>query len=259
MDSPRWNPGRYEARASFVPRLALDLVDLLDARPGERVLDLGCGTGTLTARIAASGARVVGVDGSPEMIEAAREREPALTFAIADGQALSFAGEFDAVFSNAALHWMPRAPDVAAGVARSLKPGGRFVAEFGGEGCLDRFLGAVSAALSARGEDPRAWTGWYFPPLAEYVGILTAAGLDVRLAHRFDRPTLVEGSDGLREWLRVFRPRLEAVLGDGWTGFVRDVEERCLPLRCEQGWMLDYVRLRIVSSKRRVYGSVPSC
>jgi trans-aconitate methyltransferase len=250
MNPSRWNPDRYDARASFVQRLAADLVDLLALGGSERVLDLGCGTGVFTAKIAATGAKVVGIDASPEMIEAARQREPGLTFVVGDGQALSFSGEFDAVFSNAALHWMPRANDVAAGIARSLRPGGRFVAELGGKGCLDRFLGAVLPALAARGEDPGAWVRWYFPDLAEYVAVLRAAGLDVTFAHLFERPTFVEGSDGLREWLRTFRPQLETRLGDGWSAFVRDVEERCQPaLRCDGGWMLDYVRLRIVARR----------
>jgi trans-aconitate methyltransferase len=251
MQTTRWNPDRYDSHAAFVARLAADLVDLLAPRPGERVLDLGCGTGALSAQIARAGAAVVGLDASAEMVEAARQREPSLRFVVGDAQALPFEGEFDAVFSNAALHWMPRAADVAAGVARSLRPGGRFVAELGGKGCIDAFLRAVSPALAARGEDPAAWVGWYFPDVAEYVGILTAAGLEVKLAHLFDRPTPVAGSDGLREWLRTFRPGLETRLGDGWSAFVREVEERCSPaLRRDDGWVLDYVRLRVVATRR---------
>jgi trans-aconitate methyltransferase len=248
MHTTRWSPDRYDARASFVPRLAADLVDLLGPRPGERVLDLGCGTGTLTAEIARRGATVVGVDASAEMIEAARQREPALRFEVGDGEALTSAGEFDAVFSNAALHWMPRATAVAAGVARSLRPEGRFVAEFGGKGCIATLLAAVRPALAARGEDPADWVRWYFPGVAEYVGVLDGAGFEVKLAHLFDRPTFVDGADGLREWIRTFRAGLEPRLGDAWSGFVHDVEERCSPaLRKGDGWMLDYVRLRVVA------------
>jgi trans-aconitate methyltransferase len=247
----KWNPDRYDARASFVHRLAADLVDLLDARAAERVLDLGCGTGALTAQIARTGASVVGLDASPEMIEAARQREPSLAFVVGDGQSLPYAGEFDAVFSNAALHWMPRASDVAAGVSRSLRPGGRFVAEFGGKGCIRTLVGAVSTTLTAHGEDPGDWIRWYFPDVAEYVGVLASAGFDVKLAHRFERPTPVAGDDGLREWLRTFLPRIEARLGDGWSAFAREVEERCTPtLRREGGWVLDYVRLRVVAERR---------
>ncbi len=250
--SQKWDPALYSARASFVHRLAADLATLLAPRPHERVLDLGCGTGELTSKIAASGAAVVGFDASREMIEAARRRAPELTFVEGDGQALPFSSEFDAVFSNAALHWMPRAGDVAAGIARSLRPGGRFVAEFGGKGCIGTVSDAVGAALRSRGQDPGAWLRWYFPDVAEYVGVLTAARLEVKLAHLFERPTPVEGDEGLRVWLRTFLPLLEAQLGDGWNDFAREVEQRCEPaLRHEGGWLLDYVRLRVVAVRPR--------
>jgi trans-aconitate methyltransferase len=243
-----WDPALYAARASFVHRLAADLVDLLAPRPRERVLDLGCGAGELTERIAATGATVVGLDASPEMLDAARRRAPRLKFVAGDGQALRFDSEFDAVFSNAALHWMPRADDVAAGVARSLRPGGRFVAELGGRGCVATVCEAVAAALVRRGDDPGHWLRWYFPDVREYVTVLAAAGLDVRLAHLFERPTRVEGDEGLRQWLRTFLPRLEPHLGGSWTDFAREVETRCEPeLRREGGWVLDYVRLRVVA------------
>lgn len=251
-ESQKWDPALYTARASFVHRLAADLVDLLAPRAQERVLDLGCGTGELTSKIAASGAVVVGLDASPEMIEAARRRAPDLTFVEGDGQALPFSSEFDAVFSNAALHWMPRAGHVAAGVACSLRPGGRFVAEFGGKGCIGAVSGAVAAALRGRGQEPGAWLRWYFPDVAEYVGVLSAAGLEVKLAHLFERPTPVEGDEGLRAWLRTFLPLLEDSLGGDWNDFAREVEQRCEPaLRREGGWLLDYVRLRVVAVRPR--------
>ena len=246
----KWDPAVYSAHASFVPRLASDLVDLLAPRARERVLDLGCGPGELSAKIAAAGATVVGLDASQAMIDAARRLAPELTFVVGDGQALPFASEFDAVFSNAALHWMPRATDVAAGVARGLRPGGRFVAEFGGKGCIATVRRAVAMALGRRGRDPADWLGWYFPDVPEYVEVLTAAGLTVRLAHLFDRPTPVEGDAGLRGWLRTFLPGLGTLLGDGWNDFAREVEQHCEPtLRREGGWLLDYVRLRIVAER----------
>src|SRR5882724_1016627 len=124
-----WNPAHYDRAGAFVPRLASDLIDLLAPQPGERVLDLGCGTGDLTQQLADAGARPFGLDASSDMVSAARRKHPNLSFEVGDGQELRFDREFDAVFSNAALHWMPRAADVAAGVARALRPGGRFVAE----------------------------------------------------------------------------------------------------------------------------------
>jgi len=253
----KWDPNLYGARASFVHRMAGDLVELLAPKAGERVLDLGCGPGDLTTTLHGAGATVVGLDASPEMIATARARAGASgpSFVVGDGQSLSYDGEFDAVFSNAALHWMPRASDVARGVARALRPGGRFVAEFGGHGCVARVRAGVSEALQRRGEDPGAWLRWYFPNVAEYVAVLAAAGFDVRLAHLFDRPTPIDGDDGLATWLRTFLPPLEDELGADWPAFVREVEASCEPFLRQrepsgQGrWVLDYVRLRVVAGR----------
>jgi trans-aconitate methyltransferase len=246
----RWDPALYHDRASFVHRIASDLVGVLAPRPGECVLDLGCGTGELTMAIAAAGASVIGLDASEEMVEAARRRAPDLAFVVGDGEALAYDGEFDAVFSNAALHWMRRADAVAAGVARALRPGGRMVAEFGGKGCIAKVRSAIEQVLRRMGEEPRNWLRWYFPDVAEYVGVLTGAGLDVTLAHLFDRPTPLEGDDALRDWLRLFLAPLVTHLGGRWDAFAREVEGLCRPaLRGEEGWVLDYVRLRVVARR----------
>jgi trans-aconitate methyltransferase len=252
----KWDPDLYGARASFVHRVASDLVDLLAPQPGERVLDVGCGTGELTSAIADAGASVVGLDASAEMIEAARRRSPSsperrLTFVVGDGESLAYDAEFDAVFSNAALHWMPRADLVAKGMARALGPGGRLVAEFGGKGCIATIHSAVDATLRRLGEEPQTWLRWYFPDVAEYVAVLAAAGFDISLAHRFDRPTPLEGDDALVDWMRLFLAPLAAHLGTRWTAFAREVESACAPaLRREGGWVLDYVRLRVVARRR---------
>jgi trans-aconitate methyltransferase len=259
----KWDPDLYSARAAFVHRIASDLVDLLGPQPRERVLDVGCGTGELTSAIAKAGASVVGLDASAEMIEAARRRWPIspahrLTFVVGDGEALAYTEEFDAVFSNAALHWMPRADLVAKGMARALCPGGRLVAEFGGKGCIATVHSAVDAALRRLGEDPRTWIRWYFPDVAEYVGVLSAAGFDVSLAHRFDRPTALEGEDALVDWMRLFLAPLAAHLGTRWTAFAGEIERACAPaLRREGGWLLDYVRLRVVARKKPDTGFKP--
>jgi trans-aconitate methyltransferase len=251
----KWDPALYGARASFVHEMVADLVALLAPRAGERVLDLGCGAGELALVIQGAGAAVVGVDGSPAMIDAARARAAASalpetpTFVVGDGQALAYRREFDAVFSNAALHWMPRSAEVARGVFEALRPGGRLVAEFGGHGCVAQVRAGVSEALLRRGEDPRGTLQWYFPDVAGYVAVLAAAGFDVRFAHRFDRPTPVAGADGLGAWLRTFLPALEEKLGAGWPAFVREVEASCAPAlrRSDSEWVLDYVRLRVVA------------
>ena len=156
-----WDPERYARNARFVADLGVVLLDLLRPRPGERILDLGCGDGVLTEKIAAAGARVTAVDSSPEQIAAARAR--GLDSHVADGQALTFRSEFDAVFSNAAMHWMRDAEAVIDGVWQALVPGGRFVGEFGGAGNVARIQAALIAALDRRGLDGRSADPWYFP------------------------------------------------------------------------------------------------
>lgn len=253
LDSPRpqaWSPELYTARAGFVAALASDLLDLLEPAPSERVLDLGAGTGTLTARIAERGATVVGLDASEAMIARARASYPSIDWVVADGQALDYDAAFDAVFSNAALHWMLRARDVADGVRRALIPGGRFVAEFGGVGCCRTALRAAERLLAEMGEAPERWFRWYFPSIAEYAGVLEAAGLEVRTAWLFDRPTLLAGDGGLRDWFRLFSAPLLTHLGDRSDAFLAEMERRTQSTLCrDDGWLLDYVRIRVVARR----------
>ncbi|HYQ90618.1 MAG TPA: class I SAM-dependent methyltransferase, partial [Candidatus Competibacteraceae bacterium] len=144
-----WEPERYRQQAAFVAEGGLPVLELLDPRPGERILDLGCGEGALTEKLMALGCQVIGVDSSPEQVAAARAR--GIDTRLMEGQHLLFKAEFDAVFSNAALHWMMPADAVIAGVWRALKPGGRFVAECGGEGNIKTIETALSMALERRG------------------------------------------------------------------------------------------------------------
>ncbi|MGH9695017.1 MAG: class I SAM-dependent methyltransferase, partial [Bryobacteraceae bacterium] len=195
MKAKEWDAELYEARHGFVWRFGEGVVEFLNPQPGERILDVGCGTGQLTAKIAAAGADVVGVDASPAMIGQARQNYPQLRFALADAAALTYENEFDAVFSNAALHWMLDRAAVVAGIARALKQGGRMVAEFGGKGNI-RILESAIEKVSAKyhgGEAPKKRT--YFPALGEYSALLEAHGLEVRSAQLFDRPTPLEGED----------------------------------------------------------------
>src|SRR5689334_15105089 len=173
-----WEAERYAAAAAFVPALGAPVVELLAPQPGERILDLGCGDGVLTEKIAAAGASVVGVDGGPDMVAAARAR--GLDAHVMDGQRLTFDREFDAVFSNAAIHWMRDQDAVLAGVRRALKPGGRFVAEMGGHNNTAAIMVAFSAVLARRGLDARRYNPWYFPSAAAYRARLEGAGFAVR-------------------------------------------------------------------------------
>ena len=245
-----WNPTLYDDRAAFVSELATDLVVWLRPSEGERVLDLGCGTGTLTAQIARQGARVIGIDRSPEMIDSAREKYSELAFEVHDGQDLNYSAEFDAVFSNAALHWMPRAADVLRGIERALVPGGRMVAEFGGAGCVQTVVGAVEQTLREWQIDPAPYVSWFFPSPGRYAGLLEDNGLVVRELRYFDRPTPVAGADGLASWLALFQTGLMNDLGARWPELCRKASERCQSALFRDGqWWLDYVRLRVVATK----------
>lgn len=206
-----------------------------------RVLDLGCGDGVLTAQIAAAGAEVVGVDASPAMVAAARAR--GLDARVAAAEALSFDAEFDAVFSNAMLHWTRDIGAVLRGVRRALRPGGRFVGEFGGAGNIASVLAAASAELAARGLPPLG-EPWYFPSAEAFAGELTEAGFDVEAIELFARPTILP--HGIVGWLETFDRPLAAFAPDVRADLARAIEARMAPTaRAADGtWTLDYVRLR---------------
>jgi SAM-dependent methyltransferase len=246
--SQTWDPANYARNARFVSDLAGPVLELLAPRTGERILDLGCGDGVLTAKLAAMGCAMVGVDASAAQIEAARDL--GLDARIADGEHLDFDSEFDAVFSNAALHWM-RPPDaVIAGVWRALRPGGRFVAEMGGHGCVDRIKSALVAALKRRAIDGEAANPWYFPTDEEYAARLRAGGFTVEYAALIPRPTPLPGD--VTGWLTTFAQSFTAALAPAdRPEFIAEVREALRPNLCDaQGqWTADYVRLRFCARK----------
>jgi SAM-dependent methyltransferase len=247
-ETQSWDPERYARDAGFVPELGQPVLDLLSPRPGERVLDLGCGNGELTARIAALGCRVVGVDGSAEQVEAALER--GLDARVMDGERLQFESEFDAVFSNAALHWMKRADHVIAGVWRALRPGGRFVAECGGRGCVAKITLALGRALERRGFDSSKIRPWYFPTPEDYAERLRSGGFRVILIALIPRPTPLPGDLG--DWLEIFAQSFLAVVpNEQRPGFIDEVREMLRPELCDETglWTADYVRLRFAALK----------
>lgn len=244
--SQHWDPQRYNRNAGFVAELGSPLIDLLQPRPGERILDLGCGEGALTEKLAASGAEVVGVDASSEQVAAARAR--GLDARVMNGESLTFSREFDAVMSNAALHWMRNPDAVLAGVARTLKPGGRFVGEMGGAGNVATIARAVSAALEARGIDSRAANPWYFPSPEEYGGRLAAAGFEVQSIGLIPRPTPLPGE--IAGWLETFcESFIRQVPEVEQPALLAEVTEALRPDLCdaEGRWTADYVRLRFVA------------
>ncbi len=240
---------RYARDAGFVAHLAAPLVDLLGPRPGERVLDLGCGDGRLSAAIAARGARVVGIDRSPAMVAAARER--GIEAHELDAAALPFVETFDAVFSNAALHWMgPVMEAVLAGVFRALRPGGRFVGEMGGFGNIAAITTALLATLARRGIDARTRLPWTFPTAAAWRARLERQGFRVESCELIPRPTRLE--TGMAAWFELFAADLLALVpADERPALVAEILELLAPaLRAEDGtWYADYVRLRFGALK----------
>ena len=244
-----WNPDRYATHARFVSDLGAPVVELLDPRPGERVLDVGCGDGALTEKLIEAGCRVVAIDASQEQVRAARGR--GLDARVGDVTALDFEGEFDAAFSNAVLHWI-RDPDAAlAAIHRALVPGGRLVAELGGHGCVASIRAAFGEVLARRGIKAERLNPWYFPTAEEYGERLAANRFDVDSIRLFPRPTPLPSD--VTDWLETFaQPYLAGVpLGDR-TAVLREMREQLDPvLRTRDGgWVADYVRLRFAATRR---------
>ena len=239
-----WEAQRYARNARFVADLGQPVVELLAPRAGERILDLGCGDGALTRRLAELGCPVVGVDAGPDMIRAAQAL--GLDARVMDGHALPFEREFDAVFSNAALHWMKRDPQaVIAGVARALRPGGRFVGEMGGQGNVAAITVALLAVLERRGQDGRAVHPWYFPTPAAYRSRLERQGFVVETIELLPRPTPLP--TGMSGWLETFAEPFFKLLPQADRASAKEeaVELLATSLRDEAGaWTADYVRLR---------------
>jgi trans-aconitate 2-methyltransferase len=247
-----WNAQLYDQMHSFVSRSAYPLVDLLAPQPGEFLLDLGCGTGDLTADIARRGTRVIGLDSSEEMLREARTKYPELTFVHGDARQFHFDDPFDAIFSNAALHWIHEAEDAAACIHRALRMGGRFVAEFGGRGNVRRVEEAIVVEAAGRGVSiPQPL--WYFPSIAEYSSLLERQGFEVVFATLFDRPTDLQGELGLRAWIAMFCSHvLDRFASEHRNDVVRQMESRLRPHLCRDGtWFIDYRRLRIVAMRVR--------
>ena len=242
-----WSAGSYDAHARFVSDLAGGVITWLNAGAGERILDLGCGDGVLTERLAKAGADVVGVDSSEDFVAAAAAR--GLDVRLMDGEDLHFEAEFDAVFSNAALHWMTQAEKVIAGVARALKPGGRFVAEFGGHGNVAAIVTAMRAVGINRGGDLALANPWFFPAPAIYQAMLEAEGFTVKRIGLFPRPTPLK--TGMAEWLILFRKPFFQQFGNEAEKALEEVVELLRPALCDGhgNWTADYVRLRVEAVK----------
>ena len=241
-----WSPSGYAQHAGFVPALGAGILERLDPVAGERILDLGCGDGVLTERLIASGASVVGVDLSPEMVAAARAR--GIDARVMDATRLTFDGDFDAVFSNAVLHWVQDHDAVLAGIRRALVPGGRFVAEFGGHTNIAAISVALRAVLGRHGIPYNRH--WYYPTPAAYSARLEAHGFSVEFATLFPRPTPLP--TGMTGWLHTFaNAALAEVPHDQRAAVEDEIVELLRPSLCDEAgnWTADYVRLQVGARK----------
>jgi trans-aconitate methyltransferase len=244
-----WDPERYAKNARFVSDLGMPAVELLAPKAGERILDLGCGDGVLTQKLVSMGCDVVGVDASTEQVQAAERL--GLRVRVLNGEELDYAEEFDAVFSNAALHWMRRADAVVEGVYRALRPGGRFVAECGGFRCVHKIRTALVQGLNERQLDGERQVPWYFPTPGDYATRLERAGFRVDSIALIPRPTPLPGD--VLGWLETFAQSFTSALPEAERApYLQEVQQRLEPeLRNADGtWHADYVRLRFHATKQ---------
>lgn len=249
----KWNAELYDSKHDFVFQYGESVVELLDIKPGERILDLGCGTGHLTKKISDAGAEVTGIDASADMIAKAREGFPEIDFRVADAADFHFEESFDAVFSNAVLHWVHQADEAIKCVYDSLKPGGRFVAEMGGKGNNARVMAAMRQTLEKYGHaDLAKRKMWYFPSLGDYTTRLENAGFRVTFAVHFDRATLLkDGREGVAKWLEMFGSAyFEGIDQAEKEQILTEITDIVEPYYNQNGdWYIDYVRLRFVAVK----------
>jgi trans-aconitate methyltransferase len=257
VTAPSWDPQRYQGKHSYVWQFGASLLELLQPRAGERILDVGCGTGQLTAEISRTGAQVIGLDNSAEMLAEARKNYPQLQFVAGDAANFHFPEQFDAVFSNAALHWVRDHAAAAQAIAGAIRPGGRFVTEFGGKGCIASIVSAMREVFGAEADRRCPWN---FAGVGEFAPLLERNGLEVRQASLFDRPTPVEGEHGIEDWLRMFcASYFQGLIAEQVREALAHLTARLRPALYRDGvWTLDYRRLRIVAVKTGTDESVPS-
>jgi trans-aconitate methyltransferase len=248
----KWDSTLYDTNHDFVSKYGEDLVRLLDPKIGEEILDLGCGTGDLAERIRQNGGKVTGIDNSSEMIAAAKQKYPLIDFQVQSAIHFSFDKKFDAVFSNAALHWIFEKEEVIKQIYNCLKPNGRMVAEMGGKGNVANIIHALKNALHKNGFTEKAKIQtWYFPSLSEYASLLEQNGFRVIFATHFDRETLLKEETGLKNWLRMFATSyLEGIENQAIESILEAAEQQLRKTNYRDGkWYADYKRLRFIALK----------
>ncbi|CEI81808.1 class I SAM-dependent methyltransferase [Oceanobacillus sp. M60] len=253
-----WNADLYDGNHSFVSSFGNHLLELLSPVEGEQILDVGCGTGDLAHQINQHGAAVTGVDKSENMVHKANDKYPDIMFMPKDVLELEYNNDFDAVFSNATLHWVKQPKEALQHIYNSLKPGGRFVAEFGGKSNVQTITNEIIHQVKKAGipYTPEQFP-WYFPSIGEYAALMEETGFNVTFAQHFNRPTPLEGDNGLRNWMEMF-------CGNIFENHPEAIKERVMiqvennlkdALYQEGQWIADYKRLRVVGIKQ---GGIPA-
>lgn len=247
-----WNADLYDDKHAFVSKFGNNLVELLDPKQGEKILDLGCGTGDLTNTIHNFGAETLGIDKSENMVKQALHKYPHLEFKVQDATCLDFPNKFDAVFSNATLHWVHPPIQALESIYESLKQGGRFVAEFGGKGNVQTITDEIIRQITGAGFPfSEEQFPWYYPSIGEYSNLMEIVGFRVTFAQHFDRPTPLVGENGLRNWIAMFGDQLfHGIPIDAKNEIILKVEENVKDILYIEGkWMADYKRLRVIGVK----------
>lgn len=251
----QWDANLYDSKHAFVSKLGSDLIDLLAPQKGEDILDLGCGTGDLAKKLSDFGATVTGVDQSENMIHNAKNKYPDIQFIVQDAVNLDYQYEFDAVFSNATLHWVKQPKQALQSIFNGLRHRGRFVAEFGGKGNVKTITNEMINEIKNFGfEYKMEHFPWYFPSIGEYTSLMEDVGFEVVFAQLFERPTSLKGENGLKNWFEMFGSSLfEGIPETVKTQIITNVEQRLIPAiynQESQCWEADYRRIRVIGMKK---------
>ncbi|QPH41819.1 methyltransferase domain-containing protein [Pedobacter endophyticus] len=252
MPEIAWDATLYDKQHHFVSDYGADVLQWLAPKANEHILDVGCGTGQLAAQIAESGAIVLGTDASADMVANAKATYPTLSFEVVDGTKLPYQENFDAIFSNATFHWIEDQNALAEGLFKSLKPGGRLVAEFGGKGNVKSITDAITAAAEQLGLSNQVITNfWFFPSISAYTTLLETKGFEVEQAWLFDRPTKLLGEEGMYVWINQFAQHAFKNLNNEQAESIKNLAVEILkPNYYINGeWVADYKRLRIKANK----------
>lgn len=249
-----WNANLYDAKHAFVSQYGNQLLDLLAPKAGEKILDLGCGTGDLAKKLYDAQVDIVGADHSPNMVAQAKKKYPAIEFEVRDAADLGYTNEFDAVFSNATLHWIKSPKQALTCIYQSLQQSGRFVAEFGGkenvQAITDGIIHQVKEAGFTYNDEQFPW---YYPSIGEYATLMEEAGFRVTLAQHYDRPTPLDGENGMRNWIDMFCSAFfKEIAEDEKKDLLSKIEHHLRPVLYKEGrWVADYKRIRVIGVKEK--------